>query len=133
VPVYAGGARLLEAYPLLPVVANLSVVICVASYNGGMYFGVVGDYAGFPDLKVIAAGIEDGVESLERTAGLRPPKKVARTAIRPIKLPSRKTVHHGRTRRSAAMSSLASVRDAARTAAATAAEPRRAMGSRPLG
>ncbi|HXO66487.1 MAG TPA: wax ester/triacylglycerol synthase family O-acyltransferase, partial [Candidatus Dormibacteraeota bacterium] len=78
VPVYAGGARLLQAYPLLPVAANLSVVVCVASYNGGMYFGVVGDYHGFPDLDVLAGGIEGGIENLERAAGVRPPKQVAR-------------------------------------------------------
>jgi len=79
-PVYAGGALLLEAYPLLPVVANLGLVVCVASYNGGMYFGVVGDYAGLPDLDVIAAGIEAGIENLERAAGLRTPKPVAHAA-----------------------------------------------------
>ncbi|HXA42220.1 MAG TPA: wax ester/triacylglycerol synthase family O-acyltransferase [Candidatus Solibacter sp.] len=79
-PVYAGGALLLEAYPLLPVVANLGLVVCVASYNGGMYFGVVGDYAGLPDLDVVAGAIETGVENLERAAGLRPPKPVAHPA-----------------------------------------------------
>ena len=132
-PVYAGGSRLLEAYPLLPVVANLSVVICVASYNGGMYFAVVGDYAGFPDLNVITKGIENGIESLERAAGLRPPKRVARATARPVRR-RHKGVHKGRQPSSAAASSLASVRDAARAAAASAAaEPRRPVGSRPLG
>jgi WS/DGAT/MGAT family acyltransferase len=82
IPAYAGGARLLEAYPLLPVAANLSVVVCVASYNGGLYFGVVGDYHGFPDLAVLARGIEGGVENLERAAGVRPPKPAARSAQR---------------------------------------------------
>jgi WS/DGAT/MGAT family acyltransferase len=130
-PVYACGARLLEAYPLLPVVANLSVVICVASYDGGMYFGVVGDYAGFPDLKVITDGIEDGIESLERASGLRPPKRAAR-AVRPVR--ERHRVRRARRSGSPAASSPASVRDAARAAAATAAaEPKESLGSRPLG
>lgn len=80
IPAYAGGARLLEAYPLLPVAANLGVVVCVASYNGGLYFGVVGDYDGFPDLDVLAKGIQGGVENLERAAGARPPKPAARAA-----------------------------------------------------
>jgi len=132
-PVYAGGSRLLEAYPLLPVVANLSVVICVASYNGGMYFGVVGDYAGFPDLGVITSGIEDGIESLERAAGLRPPKRVARAAARPVRARHR-VIQKARGRGPSTASSLASVRDAAREAAATAAAAsRRPRGSRPLG
>jgi diacylglycerol O-acyltransferase len=82
IPAYAGGARLLEAYPLLPVAANLGVVVCAASYNGGLYFGVVGDRAGFPDLDVLARGIEAGVENLERAAGARPPKPAARAARR---------------------------------------------------
>jgi diacylglycerol O-acyltransferase len=78
VPVYAGGAQLLEAYPLLPVGANMGAVVCVTSYNGGMYFGVVGDYDELPDLEVLALGLKAGVESLERAAGVRAPKRVAR-------------------------------------------------------
>jgi hypothetical protein len=80
VPVYAGGAKLLEAYPLLPVAVNLGVVVCVTSYNGGMYFGIVGDYDSFADLHVLAEGIQGGVENLERAAGMRAPKRVARPA-----------------------------------------------------
>jgi hypothetical protein len=98
-----------------------------------MYFAVVGDYAGFPDLNVITKGIENGIESLERAAGLRPPKRVARATARPVRR-RHKGVHKGRQPSSAAASSLASVRDAARAAAASAAaEPRRPVGSRPLG
>ena len=78
VPVYAGGARLLEAYPLLPVAANLAVVVCVTSYHGGMYFGIVGDYDSFADLDVLSDGLLTGVENLERAASVRAPKRVAR-------------------------------------------------------
>jgi WS/DGAT/MGAT family acyltransferase len=82
VPVYTGGARLLEAYPLLPVAANLGVVFCVASYNGGMYFGIVGDYDAFPDLDVLSSGVLEGVENLERAAGIRAVKRAARASVR---------------------------------------------------
>lgn len=77
VPVYAGGCRLLEAYPLLPIGANMGVVICVTSYNGGMYFGVVGDYDEFEDIDILSRGIMGGIESLELAAGLKP-RPVAR-------------------------------------------------------
>jgi diacylglycerol O-acyltransferase / wax synthase len=123
VPAYAGGARLLEAYPLLPVAANLGVVVCVASYNGGLYFGVVADYGGFPDLDVLARGIEAGVENLERAAGVRPPKPTARTARRRAQpaRPSSNGVHRSPTRQVGPTKVLrASVREAARLAATTA-------------
>ena len=108
VPVYAGGARLLEAYPLLPVGANMGVVVCVTSYNGGMYFGVVGDYDRIPDVEVLAAGVATGIEALERAAGVRAPKRV----VRP-----RRTGPPVR----ASAPTRAQVRDAARQAATTAA------------
>jgi diacylglycerol O-acyltransferase len=132
VPVFAGGARLLQAYPLLPVAANLSVVVCVASYNGGMYFGVVGDYDAFPDLDVLARGIEGGMENLERAAGVLPPKLVARAARNGgraghARRTSTKGVHRaGAPDPSPTRVSRASVREAAETAAALASPvPRR--------
>jgi len=122
VPAYAGGARLLEAYPLLPVAANLGVVVCVASYNGGLYVGLVGDYAGFPDLDVLARGIETGVENLERAAGVRPPKAAALTARRRAR-PTPPTTNgaHRKPQRKAAPAkvSRATVRETARAAAST--------------
>ncbi|HEV3232031.1 MAG TPA: wax ester/triacylglycerol synthase family O-acyltransferase [Candidatus Dormibacteraeota bacterium] len=75
VPMYAGGSRLLEAYPLLPLGVNLAVVMCVTSYNGGMYFGIVGDHDHLPDLQVLADGIDTGFERLERAAGIEVPPR----------------------------------------------------------
>ncbi|HEY6378378.1 MAG TPA: wax ester/triacylglycerol synthase family O-acyltransferase [Candidatus Dormibacteraeota bacterium] len=68
-PLYSGGARLLETYPLLPLTANLGVIICVTSYNGGLYFGIIGDYDAVPDVDVIGAGLRRGFERLERSVG----------------------------------------------------------------
>jgi WS/DGAT/MGAT family acyltransferase len=75
VPLFSGGARLLEAYPLLPLGANLALVICVSSYNGGLYFGLIGDREGLPDLNVLGRGLELGFERLERAA--RPATRTA--------------------------------------------------------
>ena len=67
-PLYSGGSRLLETYPLLPVIANLAVVVCVTSYCGDLYFGLVGDYDAVPDLEVLAAGLRRGFDRLEMSA-----------------------------------------------------------------
>lgn len=67
-PIYAGGARLLEAYPLLPLSANVALVICVTSYDGGLYFGLIGDYDALPDLDIIAGGLRRGFDRLEIAA-----------------------------------------------------------------
>lgn len=69
VPLYAGGARMLEAYPLLPLGANLASVICVATYNNAMHFGLVGDFHVLPDLDVLARGISQGFARLRRATG----------------------------------------------------------------
>ena len=84
-PLYAGGSRLLETYPLLPVIANLAVVVCVTSYCGDLYFGLVSDYDGVADLEVLAAGLRRGFDRLEMSAragtGRRPrPRSTATPA-----------------------------------------------------
>lgn len=76
-PMYAGGARLLEAYPLLPLAANVAVVTCVTSYNGGLYFGVVADRDAIPDIDVLAGGIRSGFDRLEAEALAKGPASPA--------------------------------------------------------
>jgi len=77
-PLYVGGARLLEAYPLLPLAGNLALVICVSSYNGSLYWGLIGDRDGLPDLEKLREGLELGFDRLERAAGIRRSRKAAR-------------------------------------------------------
>lgn len=67
-PLYSGGARLLETYPLLPLVPNTGVVICVTSYNGGMYFGLVADRDRMQDVDVLVEGIDRGFDRLMAAA-----------------------------------------------------------------
>jgi diacylglycerol O-acyltransferase len=89
-PLYAGGARLLETYPLLPLAANLASVVCVTSYCGTLYFGLVGDRDAVPDLDVLARGLRRGFDRLEIAAhqardegdAYRPSRGRARTRTR---------------------------------------------------
>jgi WS/DGAT/MGAT family acyltransferase len=65
-PLYAGGSRLLETYPLLPVTMRIAMNMCVSSYCGRLYFGLVADRDLVPDLDVLAGGISSGLDRLER-------------------------------------------------------------------
>ena len=58
------GRRMLESYPFVPVVGSIRIVVAIFSYNGGLYFGVTGDYDGAPDIDVLTAGIEQGMRDL---------------------------------------------------------------------
>ena len=79
-PVQTLGRRMLESYPFVPVVGSIQIVVAIFSYDGGLYFGVTGDYDGVPDVDVLTAGIERGMGDLLALAA--PAKRVRRTAPR---------------------------------------------------
>ena len=60
---------MLESYPFVPVVGSIRIVVAIFSYDGGLYFGVTGDYDGAPDIDVLTAGIGAGIEPLLALAG----------------------------------------------------------------
>jgi diacylglycerol O-acyltransferase len=63
-PVQTLGRRMLESYPFVPVVGSIRIVVAIFSYDGGLYFGVTGDYDGAPDIDVLSAGISNGMDEL---------------------------------------------------------------------
>ena len=63
-PVQTLGRRMLQSYPFVPVVGSIRIVVAIFSYDGGLYFGVTGDYDGAPDIDVLTAGIERGMDDL---------------------------------------------------------------------
>ncbi|MBN1529377.1 MAG: wax ester/triacylglycerol synthase family O-acyltransferase [Thermoleophilaceae bacterium] len=67
-PLYAFGARMEEVLPLVPLAAEHSVGVAVVSYDGRVFFGLVGAGAGAKDLGVLARGIERGIAELSRLA-----------------------------------------------------------------
>jgi hypothetical protein len=75
-PVQTLGRRMLASYPFVPVVGSIRVVVAIFSYDGGLYFGVTGDYDGAPDIDVLTDGIGQGMHDLLLLAS--PPKRVAR-------------------------------------------------------
>ncbi len=72
-PVQTLGRRMLESYPFVPVVGSVRIVVAIFSYDGGLYFGVTGDYDGAPDIEVLTRGIGRGMRDLLRIAD--PPAK----------------------------------------------------------
>lgn len=67
-PLYCMGARLLEAYPVVPLTRNLGLVVGILSYCGSLHLGLFADRDAFDDLGVLAAGIEDAFAELGKLA-----------------------------------------------------------------
>ena len=64
VPLFLAGARVLEAFPVLPLIANEPLGVGALSYAGQFNIGVVGDRDALPNLEVFAAGVRDELSSL---------------------------------------------------------------------
>lgn len=57
-PLFAGGARMLETFPIVPLGGNLDVSVGILSYDGQLTIGLYADAAAVPDLGLLAEGIE---------------------------------------------------------------------------
>jgi WS/DGAT/MGAT family acyltransferase len=80
-PVQTLGRRMLASYPFVPVVGSIRIVVAIFSYDGGLFFGVTGDYDGAPDIDVLTAGIETGMDDL---LALAPPARPGRNGRRRV-------------------------------------------------
>lgn len=66
-PLYAAGAVMLAAYPVVPLAQGQAVSIGLTSYNGGVFYGLIADRDAMPDVDVLAALIEDSLTELVET------------------------------------------------------------------
>ncbi|MCU0264293.1 MAG: wax ester/triacylglycerol synthase family O-acyltransferase [Candidatus Nanopelagicales bacterium] len=82
-PLFAGGARMLAAYPVVPLARGQSVSIGLTSYDGGVYFGLNADRDSMPDVEVLAQCIDDAVTEMLATvtAGGRPRRPRSRKPV----------------------------------------------------
>jgi hypothetical protein len=64
VPLYLAGARIVEVFPVLPLIANEPLGVGALSYAGAFTVGVVADRDAYPDLDVLAAGMRDELHAL---------------------------------------------------------------------
>jgi diacylglycerol O-acyltransferase / wax synthase len=68
VPLYLAGARLLELFPMMPVMGNLTLVVGVLSYAGQLNLTAAADRDGCPDVEVFAQGMRSALDDLTRSA-----------------------------------------------------------------
>jgi diacylglycerol O-acyltransferase / wax synthase len=63
-PLYMRGRELLDVFPVAFLPKDHALAIAIMSYNGGMNFGLLGDYDALADIDAVAAGIEDAIAEL---------------------------------------------------------------------
>jgi diacylglycerol O-acyltransferase / wax synthase len=68
IPLYILGRELEDVFPVAFLPENHALAVAIMSYNGGIDFGLLADYDVMPDVDVIAAGITESIEELEREA-----------------------------------------------------------------
>jgi hypothetical protein len=72
VPLYVMGRRLDAFYPLVPLVLNTALGIAIMSYDGRVFFGLLGDHDAMADLDVLATDLDAAVNELAGAAGIKP-------------------------------------------------------------
>jgi len=87
-PLQTLGRRLLESFPFVPVIGNVRISIAIFSYNGGLYFGITGDYDSSSDIDVLTRGVERAMAQL---LGLVPDPHPATPTPTPTPAPSAAT------------------------------------------
>jgi WS/DGAT/MGAT family acyltransferase len=67
-PLYGLGRRLVEIIPYVPIATTVRTGVSIFTYCDQVTFGITGDFAGSPDIDVLARGIEDGLAELVKAA-----------------------------------------------------------------
>jgi diacylglycerol O-acyltransferase / wax synthase len=82
------GRRLSAFYPKVPLVLNTALGIAIMSYDGRIYFGLLGDYDAMDDLDDFARDLSHAIDELSTAAGV--PANGSRRGGR-ARQPSRRT------------------------------------------
>ena len=69
-PLYVQGRRLRAFYPQVPLALNTALGIAIMSYDGGLFFGLLGDYDALPDLDDVAEDLRRSIAELSAAAGV---------------------------------------------------------------
>jgi WS/DGAT/MGAT family acyltransferase len=68
IPLYVLGRRLEDLFPLAFLPRDHALAVAIMSYDGGIDYGLLGDYDALPDIDVIADGIKASLEELLEAA-----------------------------------------------------------------
>jgi diacylglycerol O-acyltransferase / wax synthase len=63
-PLYVLGRRLEAFYPQVPLVLNTALGVAVMSYDGNVFFGLLGDYDAMADLDAFAEDLQQAIAEL---------------------------------------------------------------------
>jgi WS/DGAT/MGAT family acyltransferase len=86
-PLYLLGRQLEDLFPIAFLPRDHSLAIAVMSYNGGMDFGLLGDYDAMPDLDELGRDLEVALEEL-LVAAKKATKGKAQSAAKPKAAPA---------------------------------------------
>jgi WS/DGAT/MGAT family acyltransferase len=67
VPLYLAGARLLELFPVVPIIGNVTLDVGVLSYAGQLNLTAMADQATCPDVEVFTHGVQSALDDLARS------------------------------------------------------------------
>jgi len=70
-PLYAGDARMLSTYPVIPLAKGQALAIGLTSYDGGVFYGLNADRDAMPDVDVLGQALADSLAELTLDAGRR--------------------------------------------------------------
>lgn len=82
-PLYVLGRQLHDLFPVAFLPENHALAVAIMSYNGGLNYGLLGDYDAIPDIAVVAEGIDQELHDLVRAAGGRRARATANRRTRP--------------------------------------------------
>jgi WS/DGAT/MGAT family acyltransferase len=63
-PMYIGGARMLEMYPVSPLLRNQASSIGITSYDGRVFYGLNADRDAMADVGVLSAAVHESMEEM---------------------------------------------------------------------
>jgi WS/DGAT/MGAT family acyltransferase len=69
-PLFVLGRRLTAFYPMVPLVLNTALGIAIMSYDGRIFFGLLGDYDAMADLDEFAQDLRASIDELSAAAGV---------------------------------------------------------------
>jgi diacylglycerol O-acyltransferase / wax synthase len=72
-PLYVLGRQLEDLFPIAFLPRGHALAVAIMSYNGGLEYGLLGDYDALEDIDVVARGIEDTLDELLEAARTRSP------------------------------------------------------------
>ena len=68
IPLYCMGARVLEAFPMVPLSRNTNLGVAILSYTGTLHIGLLADRDQWPDLQVLETGVDEAFVELAKLA-----------------------------------------------------------------